>query len=62
LQELPSRDLLFKTINEDGKYSMLLYILLMAGTIGAFINRLFKESFYITFIENVKICELIKSF
>ena len=29
LQELPSRDVLFKTINEDGKYSMLLYILLM---------------------------------
>ena len=62
LQELPSRDLLFKTINEEGKYSMLLYILLMAGAIGAFINIPFKERFYTTFIEYIKICEPIKSF
>ena len=34
LQELPSRDLFFKTINEDGKYSMLFYILLKVVAIG----------------------------
>ena len=49
-------------LNEESKYSMLLYILLMAGAIGAFINIPFKERFYTTFIEYIKICEPIKSF